>query len=216
MPDSESDRGLDPAVNLDWRVERRADVSLVELTVTNPAETPRRVRIGNRLDGPVLPPLREGVPETGWDDGGFEGVLAPGERRALGYAARAPPAEPPVEVVWTERAGDSERGESRGRADRPAVEATPEGVVRALGDARPPADAVPGPAIGDGSEESDTDRLPDSVEAWLSGIESHTADGTEPSADERRALETAARRIATLRERGEDRASPARSPGGSA
>jgi hypothetical protein len=138
-------------VNLDWCVESRAGVTLVELTVENPTEVARRVRVANRLDGPLWPPRREGVPEAGWDDGGFEGVVPPGDRRALGFASPstptssappASPAEPPVELVWTERAGRTERPENT----ESTVEATPEGVVRALGDARPPADAVPTPS----------------------------------------------------------------------
>ncbi|USZ66997.1 hypothetical protein NGM10_09675 [Halorussus salilacus] len=199
--------GSDPAVDLDWRVDSSAGISLVELTVTNSAGTPRRVRLGNRLDGPVCPPRREGVPEAGWDDGGFEGVLAPGERRALGYAARAPPADPPVEVVWSERAGDSETDGNRTEIDRPAVEATPEGVVRALGDARPPADAVPVPAVEDCGTPSDADPVPDPVDAWLSAVETRADDGTaDLSEDDRRALDAVARRIGALRDRADESA----------
>jgi hypothetical protein len=134
----------------------------VELVVRNPTAIARRFRIGNRLDGPVWPPRREGVPAAGWDDGGYEGVVEAEDRRALGYASplqsgESPaeaedspaeaPSEPPAELVWTERAGDSES---------PDAEATPEEVVRSLGDPRPPADAVPTPRSGD-SERATTD-----------------------------------------------------------
>lgn len=156
-------------VALDWRVEARAGVSLVELLVANPTGVVRRVRIANRLDGPTWPPRREGVPEAGWDDGGFEGLVPAGGRRALGYASPASPVEPPAEVVWTERAGDADL-EPDG-----SVDATPVGVVRALGDARPPADAVPTPA---GESPPDPD-LPESVESWLSGVEARA----DPAAD---------------------------------
>ena len=133
-------------VNLDCRAESRAGISLVTLVVENPTKIARRVRVANRLDGPVWPPRREGVPEAGWDDGGFEGVVAPGEFRAWGYACPASAEEPPAEVVWTERAGETERTrrtERAGDSDSFADERTPEGVVRKLGDPRPPADAVP-------------------------------------------------------------------------
>jgi len=171
-------------VDLDWRVEAHAGVSLVELTVTNPDRTARRVRIANRLDGEVWPPRREGVPEAGWDDGGFEGVVAAGGRRALGYASPAAAAEPPADVVWSERAGASEPGD---RSAPSGVEATPEGVVRALGAARPPADAVGRP--------TDADPLPEQVASWLAALERRQ---TAPTADEREALEAVARRAAAV------------------
>lgn len=186
-------------VDLDWRVDARDGASLVELRVTNPSRTARRVRIANRLDGEVWPPRREGVPEAGWDDGGFEGVVAAGERRALGYASPAPAADPPAEVVWSERAGASAGG---GDPDSSDVEATPEGVVRSLGAARPPADAVP-LAVPDPP-------VPDPVESWLSGLEARSIG---PTVDERAALDAVARRAAALAERADDdRERAARSP----
>ncbi|WP_135824888.1 DUF7857 domain-containing protein [Halorussus ruber] len=139
-------------VELDSRVETRDGVALVELVVRNPTDTARRFRVGNLLDGPLWPPRSRGVPEAGWDDGGFEGVVPAEERRALGYAsplsggARSDSLpEPPAEIVWTERAGETEAGNDASFA----AEATPEGVVRSLGDHRPPADAVPTPRSGD-------------------------------------------------------------------
>jgi len=147
-------------VDLDWRVESRADVSLVTLVVDNPTATPRRVRVANRLDGPVRPPRSEGVPESGWDDGGFEGVVPAGGTRPLGYASPAPPDEPPVELVWTERAGSTVSADSE--RERAVSEESPEGVVRALGDARPPADAVPtaSPDVDPDSADTDSRRSP--------------------------------------------------------
>jgi hypothetical protein len=196
-------------VTLDWRVESRTDVSLVELTVENPTDRPRRVRVANRLDGPVWPPRREGVPEAGWDDGGFEAVLAPGGRRALGYASPAEPVEPPAELVWTERAGQSERTNDPGRSDdATAMTATPTGgtasataaaVVRSLGDPRPPADAVPRPTPADDSGSP----IPDPVESWLSGVAERAdldcASGSPPSPEDRSALAAVARRVEELR-----------------
>ncbi|MCO8242522.1 MULTISPECIES: hypothetical protein [unclassified Haladaptatus] len=162
-------------VTLHWTVNeengRVETVTLVELVVENTTTVPVRIRIGNRLDGEIRPPRRNGVPEAGWDEGGFEGVVAADERRALGYAVATGPNQdsPPAEIVWTERAprtetsvSDTERGMIDGELE---IEPTATGVIRALGDARPPADVVPMPH---------PTKLPDAVEAWLSGIETRT------------------------------------------
>ena len=194
-------------VELDWRVETRSGISLVELVVRNPSATAHRIRVANCLDGPVLPPRREGVPEAGWDDGGFEGVVGADVRRALGYATRAPPTEPPVELVWTERAGASEAERD---ADAIADDATPEGVVRALGDPRPPADAIPSgesAADAESSASSTADAespVPEAVDSWLSGVEeraereNESSPTSEPAPEDRPALTAVARRIDAL------------------
>lgn len=142
-------------VTLHWTVNeengRVETVTLVELVVENTTTVPVRIRIGNRLDGEIRPPRRNGVPEAGWDEGGFEGVVTADERRALGYAVATDPdhGSPPAEIVWTERAprtetsvSDTERGVIDGELE---IEPTATGVIRALGDARPPADVVPMP-----------------------------------------------------------------------
>jgi len=90
-------------VTLDWETDRTDGVTLVRLYVT--AEDRRRVRIENRLDGPVWPPREEGQPAAGWDDDTFEGVVAPDHRLVAGYATPAQPADPPAEVVTDEPAG---------------------------------------------------------------------------------------------------------------
>lgn len=170
-------------VSLDWRVEIRDGTTLVELLVENSANVARRVRIGNRLDGPVWPPRREGVFESGWDGGGFEGIVAAGGRLALGYASPAQTTEPPAEVVWSERAASDEGGTERTESDRCATErapgarsvekfradsaTTPDGVVRVLGDGRPPADAVPVSSDHASAEPE----LPELVESWLTTVE---------------------------------------------
>ncbi|WP_423743582.1 hypothetical protein V5735_11120 (plasmid) [Haladaptatus sp. SPP-AMP-3] len=74
---------------------------------------------------------------------------------------------PPAEIVWTERAPETEEPSVGGatRHDSPAgldIEPTTAGVVRALGNARPPADAVPTP---------DRAEIPDAVKSWLSAVE---------------------------------------------
>lgn len=106
-------------------------VTLVSLIVSNESEEPRRFRVANRLDGPVWAPRVHGTIAAGWDEAGYEGVLAAGGTRPLGYATTGSSADPPAEVVWSEPAGESE-----------TVDAGPEAVLRSLGDPRPPADVV--------------------------------------------------------------------------
>jgi hypothetical protein len=121
---------------LDWHVTEEGGVTLVSLVVES--ETAERVRVTNCLDGPVWPPRRQGVPEEGWDEEGYEGTVEAGGRLLLGYASPADPADPPARV------------RSLGPADD-ASAATAREVVRTLGDPSPPRDAVsPGdtPAAG--------------------------------------------------------------------
>ncbi|MFB6136159.1 MAG: hypothetical protein ABEJ04_05330 [Halobacteriaceae archaeon] len=118
-------------MRLDWQAERRGGVALVECVLENGGETHRRARLENRLDGPVWPPRRRGRPVRGWDEDGFEDVLAPGEVRPVGYACPAAVVDPPVELTADEEASVEE-----------GADATPAAVTAALGDPRPPRDAV--------------------------------------------------------------------------
>lgn len=117
-------------------------MSLVELTVTNDADGPRRVRIRSAV--PVLPPRTRGVPSTGWTEDPDDQVavleLSAGERRGLGYASSAS-AEPPAELVAAEAPQPPEEPEPVART--PRVEPTADGVVRDLPSPLPPRDAVP-------------------------------------------------------------------------
>lgn len=132
----------------DCTTESVAGATLVTVRVRNEAPVPRRVRVRNELPGPVLPPRREGVPERGWDESGFEGVLDAGEKRALGYACPVvSDGDRPVSVASLGRA------ESGRAADRENE------AIRALGRARPPADAVPVPG-----RSLARDSLPDDAE----------------------------------------------------
>ncbi|MYL16099.1 hypothetical protein GLW36_05465 [Halorubrum terrestre] len=126
-------------MELDWSVDRNEGASLVGLRVRNDGAVPRRVRIESRLDGPVLPPRRGGVPESGWDAAGVTAVIDPGEREAFGFAALAEPVEPPVELVGVESV-DPDGGEARS-ADG-AGESLSRAAVRDLEDHRPPRRAV--------------------------------------------------------------------------
>jgi len=131
-------------VTLEWRLERSGGVTLVGLVVG--ADRPCRVRVENRLDGPVWPPRRHGEPVAGWEDGTFTGQVPGGGTIPVGYATPAPVEEPPAAVVDTEPATDAETTiGSRERALAPEVESTPAGVVRALGDPVVPRDGVPVP-----------------------------------------------------------------------
>ncbi|WP_410765921.1 hypothetical protein [Haloferax sp. DFSO60] len=109
-------------------------LTLVSVVLDNTAPIDRRVRVENHLGGPVLPPRRRGVPESGWDEMGYEGTIPAESTRALGYSCPVVPdgdAED-VEVVSVEVLG---------RAVEDS-EMTPDDVVRELGPSRPPADVV--------------------------------------------------------------------------
>jgi hypothetical protein len=126
----------------DWSVEEVDDATLVEVVVRNPTAVARRVRVVNRLDGPALPPRREGVPEPGWSDDGYEGTVPPNDRLTLGYACAAAADDPPVDVI---DAGHTSGEDGEGEGTTPdAADA-----VRLLGDHAPPADALPD--AGDGT-----------------------------------------------------------------
>ncbi|EMA20749.1 DUF7857 domain-containing protein [Haloarcula argentinensis] len=120
-------------VTFDCRAERVDGVTLVTATVGDIPEL-TRITVRNRLDGPLWPPRTQGVPETGWSEDGFEGVVRPGTH-ALGYATPAPPSDQPAELVRADPAPDTTSADERlDSADA---------VLRELGDPSPPADAVP-------------------------------------------------------------------------
>ena len=134
-------------MELSWDVDRAGDVSLVRGRVYNEGDVPRRVRVESRFDAPVLPPRRGGVPASGWDDSGATLRLDSGAHRAFGFAVRAPPVDPPVEVaeaVPLDPAADTEPS---------AVPTT--AALRRLGEHRPPRAAVIG-------ETDEPDRVTDS------------------------------------------------------
>ena len=125
-------------MELDWTVEREGETSLVGFRLRNDGGVARRVRIESRLQAPVLPPRRGGVPEPGWDATGVTAVLDPGERAAFGFAALAEPVEPPVEVASVEpAASDPDGGHAAAEEDDLALAA-----VRDLESHRPPRRAV--------------------------------------------------------------------------
>ncbi|MEF8856707.1 MAG: hypothetical protein V5A16_04730, partial [Haloplanus sp.] len=126
-------------------------------------------------------PRRAGVPESGWDDEGFAGVVPADGRRSLGYACPAPAKRPPVSVV------------DEGRADGDESETTAV-AVRELGDPRPPSDAIPGGHSAGGGEnrtrssagDAGADAVPPAVESWLAAAEERIERGerlTDASVD---------------------------------
>ncbi|GAB3705560.1 DUF7857 domain-containing protein [Halorubrum pallidum] len=130
-------------MDLTWTVEREGDASLVRCRVYNDEGIPRRVRLDSRLDGPVLPPRRSGVPEAGWDSAGVDVRLAPDESRAMGFAVPAEPVEPPVEIREVESVTDRESARSENGHVSPAPsESSSRAAVRDLGGYRPPRDVV--------------------------------------------------------------------------
>ncbi|MFB6161436.1 MAG: hypothetical protein ABEJ61_09715 [Haloferacaceae archaeon] len=157
----------------DWTVEETGDATLVEVVVRNPTAVVRRVRVENRLDGPALPPGREGVADPAWDETGFEGTVPPNDRLTLGYACRAAPVEPPVEVVDEGRA-TGPTGTAEGGAD--AADA-----VRALGDHAPPVDALPDGAgtTEAGSTAERTGASPDGPATGPSGANASAVDSPD-------------------------------------
>ena len=150
----------------DCTTETVAGATLVAVRVRNTAPVPRRVRVRNELPGPVLPPRREGVPERGWDADGFEGVLDADEERALGYACPVVAEDDsPVSVTGLGRVGAETETDATAKTDRENE------AIRALGRARPPADAVPVPDGLRGRESLAGDAGPagESTEAAASG-----------------------------------------------
>ena len=193
-------------MDFEWTTEHVDGVTLVGVRLANETPTDRLIRLANCLDGPVLPPRRHGVPETGWEGETYETVVPAGECVAVGYACPAAAVDPPVELVADERVPDA--------APTPDEDPSAAAVVRRLGSAEPPRDAVPTPESVDaqpagwmrdddtpdgsvGSTVADTQRcdaadasdteLPDSVSAWLDAVTARVERAealTEPSVPE--------------------------------
>ncbi|MGM0446641.1 MAG: hypothetical protein ACQERM_00115 [Methanobacteriota archaeon] len=167
-------------MELDWSVDREGDASLVGVRVRNDGAVPHRVRIESRLDGPVLPPRRGGVPESGWDAAGVTTVIDPGERAAFGFAALADRVEPPVEIASVEPAtadAATEDGADLARA-----------AVRDLESHRPPRRAVDGAGAVDGVNEEGDDTGTGDLESQTRP-ENEEAAGSDGDADRSEAPE---------------------------
>ena len=162
-------------VTFDCRAERVDGVTLVTATVGDVTES-TRITVRNCLDGPLWPPRKQGVPEAGWTEDGFAGVVGPGTH-ALGYATPAPPSDQPAELVCAEPAPTSSPADERlDSADA---------VLRELGDPSPPVDAVPTaesvqvaetPSAGPPGSAPERD-----IEAQPEGSQQPVGSGTPPS-----------------------------------
>lgn len=140
-------------------------IALIGVQLT--ASVQERVTIEPTHEPPVWPPRSQGVPESGWDDGTWTGVVRPGRDRALGYATPADVDDPPVRITAAVPVQETNT-ETIGTRD----------VVRALGDHKPTRDAVPVPDDpADGSAADGEDEPPD-----LDGIETRL-DRAEALAD---------------------------------
>ncbi|SEF96430.1 DUF7857 domain-containing protein [Halobellus limi] len=165
-------------------------VTLVQVELRSTVDADLRVRVANDLDGPVLPPRREGVPVAGWDADGFRGVVPGSGRLGVGYACPVstpdegspvgsdPARESPATVDGTDAVSVELLGPVDGTDSPSAPVAT---AIRSLGRAAPPADAVPdgagagsfGTTAGDATDPSiGADALPAAVEEWLDAVES--------------------------------------------
>ncbi|WP_255151096.1 hypothetical protein [Halorarius halobius] len=120
-------------VSADARCRRIDGRTLVECRLRNESESPERVRVESRLDGPVHPPREGGVPAAGWSDGVWTGQLEAGARVGVGFATSAAPADPPVRV----EAHPADDSDGQFGADP-----TAETVARELSDPRPPRAAL--------------------------------------------------------------------------
>lgn len=152
---------------LDCDIDRRGGLTLVECRVHNDMPTRCRIRVENRLDGPVRAPPADTLGPS-WTDGTAACTLAPGERVALGYASPAPPRERPVavdhEVVGR---GTTDGGSMSGAPTVPAP--------RAPDEADEADEDVPSDDAGTDDDPLRADgtgvALPPAVGAWLSALE---------------------------------------------
>ena len=156
---------------------------LVAVTLRNDTAVDVQVRVDNDLDGPVLPPRREGVPAVGWDEDGFTGTIPANSRIGIGYACPCPDGSSdgvPKDPVSVDVLGPTGEGDPSAR-DRVAD------AVRSLGRATPPADAVPASA----PVESDRSDLPTPAATWLDAVETRVRRGerlTDATAEEAAAV----------------------------
>lgn len=171
-------RPMTHTVDAGWSLETADGVTLVEVRVRNPTPVDRAVRVDSRLDGDVLPPRTDGVADPGWTDDGYVGVVPAGDERALGFAVRAEPERPPVDVSDEGRATDADRPEPTAveaarralRSPRPPRDAVPVPDVEAVPD--DPTDAARGSSRDDGGVDAD---LPPDVADWLAAVEARVA-----------------------------------------
>ena len=156
--------------------------ALVAVTLRNDTAVDVRVRVDNDLDGPVLPPRREGVPAAGWDENGFTGTIPADSQIGIGYAC------PCSDGSSDGAPKDSVSVNALGPADGdPSTRDRVADAVRSLGRATPPADAVPASS----PVESGPSGLPTPAAAWLDAVETRVRRGerlTDATAEEAAAV----------------------------
>lgn len=159
-------------------------VALVSITLDNDTAVDLRVRVENDLDGPALPPRREGVPVAGWDSDRFTGVVPADDRLGVGYAC--PLAETDATSVGTDDDPVSVEilGPADNETDNPAPSDPVAAAVRSLGRATPPVDAIPAesagsaPCTGQGRQsepDAANTEIPHPVSGWLDAVERRVA-----------------------------------------
>lgn len=90
-------------VTVDATTERTNGITRVQIVVANTRATPQRVRLRCRLEGPLWIPRRDGVADPRWNGDCWTATIRPNRRRGVGVASPAPPTDPLVEVVSSER-----------------------------------------------------------------------------------------------------------------
>jgi hypothetical protein len=160
---------------LECEVDRRGGRTLVECIVHNDTAQRRRVRVTNRLDGPVRAPPADALGPA-WTDGTATCTLAPGERVALGYASPAPPRERPVELAHRV----VERGSGRVDEEAERVAGVDEGATTEAPTVPAPQPPAERHETGDdgAADDGETVRpdgagvaLPPAVAAWFGALE---------------------------------------------
>jgi soluble cytochrome b562 len=141
---------------LECSAVRESGVTLVEARLESDAR--RRVSVEATHDSAVWPPRREGVPAAGWSEDGWSGVVPADGTVALGYATPGPVDGQPLRLA------------EAGPADEDTT-ATARDVIRSLGDARPPRDAVAEPTPETPTKEPATAPAVDGLDAIASRID---------------------------------------------
>ncbi|WP_182013957.1 hypothetical protein [Haloquadratum walsbyi] len=142
---------------------RAANVILVAVTVYNNTSVDCRVRVQNRLNGPVLPPRQAGIPASGWDAAGYNGHVPAGKRMTIGYACPSDDNDdddtvPSIdETVSVEAHADSIIDNT---SINTSISSPTDAVIRTLGRSRPPIDTIPDSnPISRSSSDSPTDNM---------------------------------------------------------
>ncbi|MFA9516675.1 hypothetical protein ACERIT_05595 [Halopenitus sp. H-Gu1] len=134
--------------------ETRGGLAIVIGRIRNETGSPKRVRIANALEGPVLPPRRRGVPEPGWDAEGYTCRVAGESTEAFGYvcAADAPADGPPARIDSVAEPKDARDGDGSDESEENVrIDDSTTVAHQTLGDHRPPRKS-----IADGSRRSST------------------------------------------------------------